>query len=150
MGAFGERSLKRLTLCEPVLQRVFERVVREFDCVILVGHRGREEQDAAFAAGKSKLAWPKSKHNAWPSRAVDAAPYDSRAAGGVNWDTSLKTRAGARNLARYYLFAGAVLGIAAEMGVRLRWGGDWDGDDFVDDQDFDDLVHFELAEDPTP
>lgn len=146
MAAFGERSARKLTLCDPRLRSVMERVVQEFDCVVLVGHRNEAEQRAAFVAGKSKLDWPASKHNSFPSKAVDAAPYDPRAPGGVNWDTSTKTRSGAKNLCRYYLFAGVVKGIAAEMGVKLRWGGDWDGDTFVDDQDFDDLVHFELAD----
>jgi len=27
----------------------------------------------------------------------------------------------------------------------LRWGGDWDRDTQVDDNNFDDLVHFELV-----
>jgi len=30
------------------------------------------------------------------------------------------------------------------MGIRLRWGGDWDGDTELDDNKFDDLPHFEL------
>jgi peptidoglycan L-alanyl-D-glutamate endopeptidase CwlK len=34
------------------------------------------------------------------------------------------------------------------LGVKLRWGGNWDRDgEPVTDQDFQDLVHFELAED---
>ena len=32
------------------------------------------------------------------------------------------------------------------LGVRLRWGGDWDSDLEVDDNDFDDLPHFELVD----
>lgn len=33
------------------------------------------------------------------------------------------------------------------MGVTLRWGGDWDSDTEVNDNSFDDLVHFEIKED---
>ena len=29
---------------------------------------------------------------------------------------------------------------------KLRFGGDWDADTYTDDQNWDDLVHFELAE----
>jgi len=28
---------------------------------------------------------------------------------------------------------------------KLRWGGDWDSDKVFDDQNFDDLPHFELV-----
>jgi hypothetical protein len=30
------------------------------------------------------------------------------------------------------------------MGIGLRWGGDWDSDKDFSDQNFDDLVHWEL------
>ena len=29
------------------------------------------------------------------------------------------------------------------MGIKIRWGGDWDSDTQVNDNKFDDLVHFE-------
>jgi peptidoglycan L-alanyl-D-glutamate endopeptidase CwlK len=44
-----------------------------------------------------------------------------------------------------------VLGVAERLynegriSHRLRWGGDWDMDTKVSDNDFDDLVHFELV-----
>ena len=41
-------------------------------------------------------------------------------------------------------FAGVVKGIASQMGIGIRWGGDWDMDTEVKDNRFDDLVHFEL------
>jgi len=30
------------------------------------------------------------------------------------------------------------------MGMKIRWGGDWDMDTQTKDNKFDDLVHFEL------
>jgi len=51
---------------------------------------------------------------------------------------------------RFYHFGGYVLGVASELFKRgeithrLRWGGDWDGDTDVSDQQFNDLPHFEL------
>ena len=50
------------------------------------------------------------------------------------------------NKERFYLFAGFVKGIAAEMGIKLRLGADWDGDFTTRDQTFHDLPHFELDE----
>ena len=46
---------------------------------------------------------------------------------------------------RFHLFAGFVLGIANQMGIELRWGGDWNRNWEVDDNKFDDFPHFELV-----
>jgi len=35
-------------------------------------------------------------------------------------------------------------GIAHQMGVKVIWGGDWNGDGETKDNNFDDLVHIEL------
>jgi hypothetical protein len=32
------------------------------------------------------------------------------------------------------------------MGIKIRWGGDWDMDTETKDNNFDDLVHFEIKE----
>ena len=88
-------------------------------------------QDEAFAAGKSKKQWPDSKHNVKEdelSLAVDVAPYP------INWE----------NLKRFYHFAGYVKGVADQLDITIRYGGDWDMDNDLDDQDFMDLVHFEV------
>lgn len=92
------------------------------------------EQNAAFRSGKSKLEYPKSKHNKAPSMAVDVAPYP------IDWYDEK----------RFHYFAGHVMGVAkilhyeGFMTHRVRWGGDWDNDTQVKDNKFDDLVHFEL------
>jgi len=125
---FSETSKKRLDTCHTDLQRVFYEVVKQFDCSILDGHRGKERQNAYFRARKSKKQWPNSKHNTYPSLAVDVAPYP------IDWD----------DLERFRYFAGYVMGIAHSMGIRLLWGGDWDGDTDLKDQTFNDLCHFEL------
>lgn len=130
MPTFSETSRNRLLTAHADLQAVFNRVILYRDCMILCGHRGQAEQDEALRNGKSKLGWPKSAHNALPSRAVDAAPYP------LDWN----------DLDRFRVFAGFVLGVAATMGITLRWGGDWDGDGTNRDQTFHDLPHFELRD----
>lgn len=128
MPKFSKESAVRLATCHPDLQKVFNTVINFQDCTILEGHRGEEAQNKAFAEGKSKLKWPNGNHNKSPSEAVDATPYP------IDWyDTG-----------RLYVFAGRVLQIADELGVELRWGGDWDGDSLTRDNTFNDLVHFEL------
>ena len=41
-------------------------------------------------------------------------------------------------------FAGFVKGIALMLGIPIRWGGDWNGNNDLKDNNFDDLPHFEL------
>ena len=48
---------------------------------------------------------------------------------------------------RFHLFAGFVLGIAQSMEINVRWGGDWNKNWEVDDNQFDDFPHFELLKD---
>jgi peptidoglycan L-alanyl-D-glutamate endopeptidase CwlK len=47
---------------------------------------------------------------------------------------------------RFYHFAGFVLGVAksSKIAIPIRWGGDWDSDNDLNDQTFMDLVHWEL------
>jgi peptidoglycan L-alanyl-D-glutamate endopeptidase CwlK len=39
-----------------------------------------------------------------------------------------------------------VLGIAKMMGLDIRWGGDWNGDFNLQNQNFYDLPHYEVRE----
>ncbi len=153
MGFFSRRSNSRLRTCDSRLVDLFEDVVTWFDCTVLEGHRGEEAQNAAADAGHSKVRWPDGEHNDYPSEAVDAGPYDPNVRG-VNWDTKIipsQHRHLVRwkalwNLCRFYYFAGFVIGMARARGLPLRWGGDWDRDTELDDQQFRDLVHFEIDE----
>ena len=128
MPKFGKRSKMRLATCDDELQNLFYEVVKYFDCSIIIGHRGEKDQNKAFKEGKSKVRYPKGKHNSDPSNAVDVAPYP------IAWDDK----------ERFIYFGGFVKGVALEMGISLRWGGDWDNDTQLSDQKFNDLVHFEL------
>ena len=38
------------------------------------------------------------------------------------------------------------MGVASQMGIKIRWGGDWDRDTDLSDNRFNDLPHFELME----
>ena len=128
MAHFSQQSLIKLRSTHSDLQRLFLEVVKTFDCTVLCGHRNQTDQNKAFKEGKSKLQYPMSKHNMYPSAAVDVASYP------LNWEDT----------ARFYYFAGYVMRVADEMGFQIRWGGDWDKDKKMNDQSFNDLVHFEL------
>lgn len=135
MAYFGKTSKKRLAECDCSLVDLFFAVIEHYNCTILTGHRDRKAQNKAVADGKSKLKYPKSKHNKKPSRAVDVAPWFSKKPHVRWWDTK-----------SFYHFGGLVSGVAAELGINIRWGGNWDMDDELYDQDFMDLIHFELLD----
>lgn len=128
MNKFSNQSLIRLDSADERLQVIFTKVLHIIDCTIIEGHRDKELQNEYFRTGKSKVEYPNGKHNEIPSMAVDVAPYP------INWNDKK----------RFYYFAGIVKAVAFEMGYKLRWGGDWDNDNDLNDQTFMDLVHFEL------
>ena len=128
MPKFGRTSKKRLKTCDEDLIFLFEEVVKYFDCSVLEGHRGKRLQNKYFKEGKSKLKFPEGNHNKKPSTAVDVVPYP------IDWD----------DRERMTYFAGFVKGVAAILGVPIRWGGDWNSNNDLKDNNFDDLPHFEL------
>lgn len=103
------------------------------DFTVVCGHRSHEAQAVAFRDGKSRLPPGSSKHNSIPSDAVDLAPWFP--GDGIRWN----------DVEAFCLMAGIIKGVAAAQGVRIRWGGDWDGDNDRADQTFDDLGHFEIV-----
>ena len=52
MAKFGRRSQERLKTCEEDLQKLFNEVVKYFDCCVREGHRGNELQNRYFNEGK--------------------------------------------------------------------------------------------------
>jgi peptidoglycan L-alanyl-D-glutamate endopeptidase CwlK len=136
MPKFSQTSKNRLLTVHPDLRVLFGHVIQGCDCTIVCGHRDKEDQDRAYAEGKSKLKYPNSKHNKVPSEAVDAAPYEKT---GIDWSKS-----------QMLFFAGYVKGIADQLyqsGVishRIRLGADWNENNDIDDETFIDACHFEL------
>tara|TARA_R110002110_G_scaffold152547_1_gene345268 strand:- start:7187 stop:7594 length:408 start_codon:yes stop_codon:yes gene_type:complete len=130
MPRFGRRSKNNLLTCDTRLQKVFDEVIKHVDCSVIEGNRSEERQNRLFKEGKTKVLYPNGRHNASPSRAADVVPYP------IDWN----------DRERFHLFAGFVLGTARSMGINLRWGGDWNQNFEVDDNQFDDFPHFELKD----
>ena len=140
MYKFSKTSLSRLETCHPDLQVLCHEVIKYYDITVVCGHRGQAEQDYAYMTGKSKVKFPNSKHNGYPSMAVDLVSYEKS---GVDW--------GDRQA--IYL-AGWVMGIAArlysegKMQHKVRCGLDWNMDNDIDDtirlKQLWDPGHFEL------
>jgi len=132
MRRWSSNSLAVWNTLDPRLQYVVNELLVKMDVSLLAGHRGQREQDAYFGAGTSKVQWPNSKHNTLPSLAVDLQPYPM-----PTNPLELWTALG--------YMAGLAKGIGERRGIKLRWGGDWDGDGDVTDNKFDDLFHLEIV-----
>lgn len=134
MPVFSKKSRDILGTCDPRLIKVMELAIQRIDFSVREGHRNKADQNAAVARGVSKTPWPRSKHNRTPSHAVDIYPYPFK---NEYW----------KDLQVWADQAKVVMECAAELGVRLRWGGDWNQNGDWRDERFFDGPHFELMED---
>lgn len=130
-----------LNMCDERLRRLFHLVDKQTTVEILPSTiRTLEQQKDFFARGVSKTMT--SKHLITPehpeSRAVDAAPWPHRwpKEGPDKWV----------EWGRLYYFAGIVMRTAYDLKLPLRYGGDWNGNFELKDQNFYDGVHFELTD----
>ena len=130
MPSFGVASKKQLATSDSRLQKVFNEVIKHWDCIVIEGKRTKEQQAINVANGASHTVNSKHVTGDKPSKAVDVSPYP------IKWT----------DYPRFYAFSGFVIGTATAMGIKLRWGGDWDSDRDFTDQKFNDLVHFEIVE----
>ncbi|MBK1709815.1 M15 family metallopeptidase [Marichromatium gracile] len=117
---FSKRSERALAGVHDELVRVARRALEltEVDFVVTEGRRTEARQRALVAAGASRTL--RSRHLS--GHALDVAAWVD---GGVRWDWPLYPR-----------IAAAFKAAAAELGVAIRWGGDWTS--------FRDGPHFEL------
>jgi len=134
MPTFSQKSLTQLHTCDERLQSLMTEVIKEIDFSVVEGHRGKEAQNAAYFKGNSKVRWPHGNHNKSPSRAVDIAPYP------IDWSNKLLTQL------RFAFLAGYVMNTASRLGIKVRWGGDWNRNQDTRDETFLDMPHFELDE----
>ena len=94
------------------------------DVTIIEGVRSAKRQEELLKKGATKVKY--SKH--MDGKAVDLAPYP------IDWN----------DRDRFHYMGGMIRGIAKQLNIPVRWGGDWDGDGEVKDNGFDDLVHVEI------
>jgi hypothetical protein len=135
---FSENSLKNLGEAHPILRFIaFETLKKGLcDFAVITGYRDEDTQNRLFAEKKSKALYPDSKHNVYPSHAIDIQPFIP----GKGYST---------NPIHFVYLAGLYLATAVELGYDdiVRWGGNWDMDiEVMTDQDFQDLFHMELVD----
>ena len=132
MPRFSRKSRSKLEGVDARLVLLLEEVVKYFDITVIEGKRSQERQNQLVKEGKSKTKFGKHVQG----MAVDIAPYP------IDWT--------ARD--DFHYLGGFVLGIACKMGINIRWGGDWSSSSLAKEQrttkdnNFDDLVHFEIKE----
>jgi peptidoglycan L-alanyl-D-glutamate endopeptidase CwlK len=129
MPFFSKNSLNRLSTCDKRLQEICNEVIKIYDFCVICGKRDEERQNMLLTQGKTTLEFPKSKHNKYPSQAIDIAPYP------IDW----------HDHDRFKILAGIMFGVAHSKNIKIRWGGDWNMNWIINDEKLVDLVHFELV-----
>ena len=124
MPKFGKRSKERLRGVDTKLVNVLNELVKIMDVTIIEGLRSEQRQEKLLKKGSTKTKF--SKHIT--GKAVDLAPYP------IDW----------KDRDRFHYMGGMIRGIAKQLNVPVRWGGDWDSDGETKDNRFDDLVHVEI------
>jgi peptidoglycan L-alanyl-D-glutamate endopeptidase CwlK len=109
-----------------------DALLDHMDVSLTWGHRTKAQQNALYPK-HTKVQWPDSKHNKYPSLAVDMQPYPY-----PDNENDLRAALG--------YMAGLCWMIADEAGFEIRWGGDWNRNGDVTDNGFDDLFHLEIYE----
>jgi peptidoglycan L-alanyl-D-glutamate endopeptidase CwlK len=134
----GEKSRAKLKGVHPNMIRVVERAIEitEQDFRVDCGVRTLVEQKALYAQGRTKpgpkVTWTlNSRHLPAADgfgHAVDLVPVP------VDWS----------NLTAFDAVAKAMMAAAKELGIKIRWGADWDSDGKPREKGESDSPHFEL------
>ena len=149
MYKFSKASKEKLKTCDGRLIALLDEVIKLADFTVTCGSRSKEEQFELYKQGRelkcgtwvisdqSKVVThvdgktKTSKHNYYPSLAVDIAPYP------IDY----------KDTERFYYLMGIVRGVADRLCINIRLGCDWDMDGNIRNQKFVDLPHIELKED---
>ena len=129
--ALGKRSLESLVGVHPDLVRVVKRAIEltEYDFSVIEGVRSIETQRAYVEKG---VSWRMDSRHL-TGHAVDLYPVGRP----TPWP-------------RCHNIKDAMFAAAKELGVSIRWGGDWDMDgDYKDEAKYDG-PHFELLRSKYP
>lgn len=128
MPSFGKKSSEKLAELHPQLQLVLLEAIKHVDFSIYEGHRSNAKQKVYFESGKSQKPPGTSKHNKFPSEAADLWAYP------IDW----------KQTEQQCYVMGIIMGIASQMGVKLRWGYDWNRNGDTRDNKFNDMPHVEV------
>lgn len=124
MFYFSKKSKDTLATVNNNLQRLFNEVIKYFDCTVVSGFRTVAEQQELYARGRTtpgnivtNADGVNVKSNHQLGNAVDVVPYPEM------WSDEEKLSE----------FGGFVLGVASQMNINIEWGGHWN---FIDKPHF--------------
>lgn len=124
----SKSSLDRLVGVNPSLVAVFKKACESmpFDITVLEGLRTAERQAELLKQGATKVQV--SRHMS--GNAIDIAPYP------IDWNDTERFK-----IVAHHMFAAA-----KELGIVIRWGGNWSRQDETvkPTSSFVDMPHFEL------
>jgi len=128
------RSEKNLTGVNEDLVKVVKKVAETYPILVIEGLRSQERQEDLYSQGRTKpgpiVTWTKtSKHT--EGKAVDVVILKD---GKIDWNDQ----------SSFVELGKAMLQAASDLGVKLRWGYDWDGDKTLREKGENDGPHFEL------
>ena len=128
------RSEKNLVGVDEDLAKVVHKVAESHDILVIEGLRTKERQADLYAQGRTKpgkiITWTlNSKHI--DGKAVDVVMLKN---GTIDWNDS-----------KSFVELGQIMiDTAKQLGVKLRWGYDWDSDGILKEKGESDGPHFEL------
>ena len=105
------KSKAKLNTCHSDLIKLIEAVAETEKCAVICGHRGKAEQEKAFASGASKARFGQSKHNSKPSLAVDVVPLP------LDWE----------DIEAFEKLGEKIMAKAEELGIKIKWGKNFKG-----------------------
>lgn len=137
---FSPKSLEKLKGVHPNLVMVVNLALKKChtDFTIFEGVRTLERQKQLFSHRVTTTL--NSKHipqSDGLGYAVDLYPYP------INMDKVNHNNP--QEIARFGLIAQAMIDASNELGIKIKWGGDWDMDGQTLDHIFFDAPHYELV-----
>lgn len=129
------RSEKNLVGVDEQLAKVVRAVADKYDILVIEGVRTKERQADLYSQGRTKpgkiITWTmQSKH--LDGKAVDVVMLKN---GTIDWNDSKS----------FEELGKIMVDTAKQLGVKLRWGYDWDGDGVLKEKGETDGPHFELV-----
>lgn len=109
---FGKRSKNNLVTLHSDLQYILKNSIKIIDFTIIDGYRDKERQNLYYLRGVSKLKYPHSEHNGFPSLAADCipCPFEQH-----YWNSQLgKTK--------FENIAEVILNEAEKLNIKMLWG----------------------------
>lgn len=136
-SSFDALSQQRLKQAHPLLQKLMLNARERIPFRILDSLRGRAEQELAFRRGNSKAHFGQSAHNFKPAVALDIVPIP------LDWEDTRSFRELQEVIGWYDAERKDGAGLALQMKIPCRWGGDWNMNGKADEK-LVDMPHYEL------